>query len=121
MHVKVTKDFGKLSDKLHRQMVLRLDEAGRTVRDEVRHSISIPGYGEPSPPGKPPHLQSGDLWKSYGHTVDPAAMTVRIGSPLSYALILELGLEPVKAPRPHLRRALYSMQADLRAILCAPL
>jgi hypothetical protein len=121
MHVKVTKNFGQLSAKLHRQMVLRLDEAGRTVRDEVRHSISIPGYGEPSPPGRPPHLQSGDLWRSYGHEVDVARMTVRIGSPLPYALVLELGLSPIAAPRPHLRRALYAVQADLRAILCAPL
>lgn len=121
MHVKVTKNFGALSDKLQRQMILRLDEAGRVVRDEVRHSISIPGYGEPSPPGQPPHLQSGDLWRSYGHEVYPATMTVRIGSDLFYALILELGLPPVKAPRPHLRRALYTTTADLRAILCAPL
>lgn len=121
MHVTVKKSFSKFQDMLKSQMIARLDEAGRLVRDEVRFSISTPGYGEPSPPGMPPHLQTGDLQRSYYHEVNFAALNVRIGSDLFYAPILELGLPPIKAPRPHLRRALYQSTQDLRAILCAPL
>lgn len=69
-----------------------------------------------SSPGQPPYKQRGTLWQSITVAVDPASISAKVGSPLMYALYLELGTSKM-APRPFLRRALRESLGDVRRIL----
>lgn len=100
---------------IRKGMVRNLKNAGHILRDAVRDSISVQGFGVPSKPGEPPRLQSGDLWRSYFVAVDPRIMVARVGSPLDYSSKLEAGSLTV-APRPHLRRNLYGNRMVVAAL-----
>lgn len=44
-----------------------LDKAGRNTASAIRSDLSTPGP-DPSPPGEPPHMQSGQLHDAVDHT-----------------------------------------------------
>lgn len=94
------------------------------LETEAKLSVSISGDhhgGDPSAPGEPPHLQSGELRAGISHTVDAfdgqmvrGHLGVLASSPANkYARRLELGFAGVdslgrhynQAPRPYLRPA----------------
>jgi hypothetical protein len=71
--------------------------------------------GEPSQPGEPPAVQSGEYVRSYETDVKNYKRSVhgRIGTPLAYvALILEFGSKFMK-PRRHILRTFYRWRAAL--------
>ena len=73
------------------------------------HSIAISMKDEagryiPSAPGKPPHLRTGNLRRSYHIELDEAQQIAKVGSDAAiapYAVFLELGSRNMQA-RPHL-------------------
>jgi len=70
----------------------------------------------PSSPGEPPHVQTGQLRASIGW--EPIKNGVRIGSYLNKALWLEMGTHKM-LPRPFLRRMLVENMGRFRKILTA--
>lgn len=100
-----------------------LASAGEFAVSQIRQSISVSSHGlsvektatghfsrvhyaaNRSLPGQPPHVDTGALISSMTYEIDPENLQVLIGSPLEYALYLELGTR-IMAPRPFLRRGL---------------
>jgi len=84
-----------------------LDLAGRAMVAEIKARISTPGP-EASRPGESPHLQTGTLYASIRHEVDPVNLRVFVIADTEYAYYLEFGTFDV-APRPFMRRGLAAM------------
>jgi len=87
------------------------EQARQIVRQLTLHierdnklSIAKKGLGVPSPPGTPPHRQTGHLVSSYGHEFHDSGLLGIHGTNLRYARYLELGTSKMAA-RPHLRPA----------------
>jgi hypothetical protein len=77
-------------------------------------------YGaNPSKPGEPPHKQTGRLLGSVAFEVSDD-LEGRVGTNLKYGRWLELGTR-LMAARPWLRRALKECQAQILAVLKAPM
>ncbi len=118
--------FGaKVAASVSRGMTARLAVAGSLLRDEIKVRISLPVVKVKgrvvlrSKPGEFPRLETGHLRRSIFSIMEDDH-TVAVGSPLDYALYLELGTSRME-PRPYLARTLLDKQSDLERILLAPL
>jgi hypothetical protein len=68
-------------------------------------------------PGQAPASRLGDLRRSYAlsKVSDGPNFTIKLGSPLDYALFLEEGTKQIK-PRPHLKPAVKLARAEIEMI-----
>jgi hypothetical protein len=105
-----------------------MSQAMDFLRDRVQEVVSTPGFGIPSKPGQPPHLQSGAYRKSIQalvHRTDLNSIVGRVGSNSPYARRLEkgfvgrdkLGRNYNQAPRPHMAVTAKRYGAQITAIL----
>lgn len=96
----------------------RLNVAAEYLRSKIAERISTSTRAAgPSAPGEPPHADTGKLRQSLQvRRAGPADLRALVGSPLDYALFLELGT-PHMAARPFLRSTLYIERQAIRRIL----
>jgi hypothetical protein len=79
--------------------------AGRAMVAELKEIVGTEGFGQPSPPGHAPFLQSGELQASISYEVVPAFRRVDVIVDHPAAFYLEYGTR-FMAPRPFIRRGL---------------
>lgn len=96
---------------IERKAFAVVEACGYVVMNKAKRLLSAPGPA-PSSPGESPHKQTGTLRASVGIRSDRATLSVRVGTPLHYGIILEL-----RRNRPWLRRALYESKPEIQAIL----
>lgn len=84
-----------------------LDLAGRAMVAEIKGRLSVPGP-EHSAPGESPRYQTGGLYNSISHEVDPVNLRVYVIADHPAAYYLEFGTHDL-APRPFMRRGLAAM------------
>lgn len=116
-----------------RSVVMRgLDDNARfaamELRDRVKKTLSVPGNGVPSSPGRPPHKQTGNLYDSIEYVklkkgeyrVGPNVRSGggrgsdgRFGKLHKYAFFLEHGTR-FMAPRPWFRPTLIASKAMIK-------
>ena len=113
----------------HAKELINIDGTGRAIRKYSYHYAGrrrdakkkgiIYGYVV-SEPGEPPRKQFGRLLASVAWELLEADMKARVGTNVKYGRFLELGTSKMAA-RPWLRRALREKEAEIQAILSAPL
>jgi hypothetical protein len=81
------------------------DLAGRAIVAELKEIVGTEGFGQPSPPGHAPFLQTGGLRRAISYTKDRPRRTVLVIVDHPAAFYLEYGTR-FMAPRPFLRRGL---------------
>jgi HK97 gp10 family phage protein len=86
------------------RLASNLGDAGEMLADEMAASVGQP-YPPASSPGDEPHRRTGNLQASITSELDAEALRVTVGSPVEYALYLELGTHRMAA-RPFVYRAL---------------
>lgn len=101
-----------------------LNAAAEVVHAYMKASVSVPGFGVPSPPYGPPHLQLGNLYRNIDtEMATPAKLASAAGllenmrsiegpidtEPKNYALHLEFGTRRM-APRPFIINSLHVTQ-----------
>lgn len=84
-----------------------LHQLGKAMVADVQARISTMGHGVPSPPGMPPHYQTGELYGSIRYEVNAGTMVVTLIADTPYAFYLEYGTERM-APRPFMRAGVYA-------------
>ena len=95
---------------------LKLKLAGQLIADQTKRNIGVSTRSNgPSKPGAFPHKDTGKLQQSI-FASDVEDLTVNIGSPLDYALELELGTDK-KPARPFLRRTFDEMLPAVKKIM----
>jgi hypothetical protein len=92
------------------KLVDGLDKAGVRVRDEMTLLIGVEGPPR-SLPGRPPHIDTGNLIGSIDFITDSVQLEVMIGTTVDYAMDLEEGTATM-SPRPFLVRALVQAGED---------
>jgi hypothetical protein len=101
----------------HDEMRKRLSRAAIEVSRHAHVLVSVAGPA-PSPPGQPPHKQTGHLRRSI--TWELVSDTVaRVGTNIKYGRWLELGTKRM-SPRPWLVRSLAETKAAVIRQLTAP-
>lgn len=109
---------------VNKEVDRNLKKAGTFIVNELKRNVlNVEGHGEPSPPGQPPHKQSGDLVKSIAR--QRVGNEERVGSNLPYARRLELGFRGAdilgrmynQPPRPYLRPTVIKNQKKIARII----
>lgn len=146
--------YGKqLAAWVHEELRKRLARAAELVASRTKVNISVSTRGQgPSAPGEYPHAMNGRLRNSIFWIFDRGEeLSVIVGTPLEYGLILERGhaggklivarnggmlrwvsqggavrfaksvVQGAMAPRPYLARTLSEQQDKVNAILTAPM
>lgn len=109
------KFYPEAGERVKRGMIGNLADAGKFLRDQVKKSIAVHGNGIPSRPGKPPHYQTGRLWRSVRwERKNVYGVSVIANAP--YGIFLEYGTSKMAA-RPYLRPAIWNNRAVIRKIL----
>jgi len=88
-------------------------KAGYLIERRAKQLLSTGGEGVPSPPGRPPHLQSGALRSSVQTAMDKEGVVV-IGPTEKYGAQHEFGLRNYPA-RPFMRPAFRESQKEILA------
>lgn len=111
----------------HAKLLINIDGTGRAASGytskyhghtrRVRKGAIIYG-ANPSRPGQPPHKQTGHLQSSIAWEIE--GLVARVGTSVLYGRHLELGTSKMAA-RPWLRRALREKEAEIIAIISAPI
>lgn len=112
-------------DKVERKVRKNVQRAIATaifeVRDEIVRLLTLGGPGPPSPPGRPPHTQSGQLHQSVQPDISGLAAKnpkATVGPGVPYSATHELGLG--KFPkRPYMAPALKNMRPRIAEIFKA--
>ena len=129
--------YGAQMTKLIRgRLADRLDQCGSIMHAGIVNDISTPVFPR-SKPGMPPHLETGELLKSFTWENDRKNLITRVGSDLVNARYLEFGtgiytqtfggLGPTMGskrnmkPRPHIRKNFYGNFRTFRVILFRPI
>lgn len=126
MEVKI--DVGKFMEATRKEAVKKLHKAGMYLVGKIKQKISqgqpYVRYGqkaiyyrglEPSSPGQPPKLITGQLRASIAYEVTDD-LRLRVGSNLPYAAALEMGTRHMQ-PRPYLRSTVIENADKIKAIL----
>lgn len=100
-------------DAMESRYSARLDSAAQLLQQRMQARIATQGPPR-SKPGESPHRDSGDLQASV--TVQSSGMVRRIGSPLAYAVYLELGTSKMEA-RPWLVPTLIESGPEAAAVV----
>lgn len=102
---------------LNNYLMRNARKSGRTLRDEVRKTVSARGTSDP---GQAPGRRTGALKKSIRHVVKRSRsrqeISIRVGSGLFYSRFLEKGTKFVRA-RPFLARNFERLTRRMIAIL----
>lgn len=104
------KFYPEATERVRRGMIGSLQEAGRFLRDEIKKVISIKGNGVPAPRGKPPHFQTGKLYRSV-RWEKSHKYGIKVTAGMIYGLYLEYGVHPF------MRRTIWANRAIIRKIL----
>lgn len=115
------KEFLKMTEAEQRR---RMETATRFVANETKKEISTKGVkcgtedGQRSGPGKPPHIECGQLRNSITTEVKKKRGQIigRVGTNIKYAKFLELGTR-LMGKRPFLRPTLQKVQKRVGKIL----
>lgn len=105
---------------LLREMQKRLAVAGEAIRAAAVKSLRRTKYPPASMPGAVPAWRTGHLFRSVFSDPNPSELAVRVGTPVRYALYLELGTSKMAA-RPWLRPALMESEKRIISIMTKPL
>ncbi len=91
-------------DKVNRMLTTKLgdqlDDAALQLTAAVKAAVGTPGPPR-SEPYHPPHMDTTELYHSYDHVTDKAALKATVGSDSPHSAWMELGTSTV-LPRPHL-------------------
>lgn len=113
-------DMGKNIEKacihLAKRIKQKLSSGSPGERHVTKSGVYYTRKDEPSEPGQPPKLLTGQLRQSIAYEVDKPALTGVVGTNLKYGAYLELGTSKMAA-RPYLRSTLMEEEKKLGDIL----
>lgn len=89
-------------------------DVGKQVAAHAKEVVGRPGP-DPSKPGDPPHLQTGDLQAGISATIDRSSGIVSVVSTEEYGDILDAG-SPTISPRPWKVRSVAEMVGKIRGL-----
>jgi phage gpG-like protein len=85
----------KYSQNVHRAMVKAIERSSLKVHQTAQELLSVSGSfpGEPSPPGEPPHKQTGHLRMSMGYEIAGDKLSAKVGPRdlMKYGRVHEFG------------------------------
>lgn len=111
----------QVKDRLHREIVDRLETACQLVEGDAKSLIKEP-YPPASEPGEPPHSRrfTQGLLGSVFHQVDPKRQRGIVGTSMKHGLFLEIGTRTMR-PRRWLTVAFSRLRSRVTAILTKPI
>lgn len=93
-----------------------VEDAAQFLTSAIQAKIGILGP-PPSLPGEPPHVDTGELIKSYHYVTDTANLSAAVGSDVEHSIYMELGTDKVAA-RPHVLPTLLENADEIAAEMC---
>jgi hypothetical protein len=118
MTVRIVSNEAAFRRALNAHLAGNLEDAASFLKDEIVTEIGIQGPPR-SQPGEPPHVDTGELIKSFDYDVDAVSLTARVGSDSPYVLPLERGTGRMAA-RPHIQATLIKNSDEVGRRMCKP-